>query len=184
MEAIIVVAIIGILLLIGMPSFLGTLNRTRLTGSAREVATLFQVARLEAIKMNTPVKVTYDPALRRFGAFIDQDRDGIEDAGERRLPSVVELSRKTEFRGQGEPANGAEAIDGWDDVPAVDGPSFQFDGSVDRIGAFRLADTTGLNVIEIRVETQATGRVVQRKYDPVATKYYTHMENDQPWEWF
>jgi prepilin-type N-terminal cleavage/methylation domain-containing protein len=184
-EAIIVVAIVGILILIGLPSFLGTLTRTRLTGSSRQVATLFQVARLEAIKVNAPVKIVHDAGLRRFYAFVDQDRDGIEDAGERRLPASVDLSLKVQFRGPGDSApNGANAIDGWDDAPIVNGPSFRFDGSVDRVGAFRLSDVNGLNIIEVRVETPATGRVVLKKYDNVATKFYTHMENDQPWTWY
>jgi prepilin-type N-terminal cleavage/methylation domain-containing protein len=184
-EAIIVVAVLGILVMIGLPSFLGTLNRTRLTGNARQLASLFQVARLEAIKFNTPVKVVYDSALRRFYAFVDQDRDGVEDAGERRLSSTLDLPLQISLRGPGDGApNGPEAIDGWDDVPAVNGPSFQFDGSADRIGAFRLSDLSGLNILEIRVETQATGRVVQKKWDSVATKFYGHMEYNQPWKWY
>ena len=66
-----------------------------------EAATLFQVARLEAIKFNVPVKVVFEVTEKRFHAFVDQDRDGIEDATERRLPLTVILPLKVDLRGPG-----------------------------------------------------------------------------------
>src|SRR6188508_1261886 len=138
-EALVTVAVLGILLLIGIPSFLGTLNRTQLTGTSRQLATLFQVARLEAIKRNTPVKIQYEHNMtagtRTFWAFVDNDRDGVEDTaeGERRLNDKVDLPRRVLFRGPGDSApEGAAAIDNWDSLATpTNGPSFQYDGSVD-----------------------------------------------------
>jgi prepilin-type N-terminal cleavage/methylation domain-containing protein len=184
-EAIIVVAVLGLLLLIGLPSFLGTLNRTRLTGSSRQLATLFQLARLDAIRYSTPAKVVYDSTLRRFSGFLDLDRDGVQDAGERAVGGAVELPVKVRFQGPGESAEGgAEAIDLWDDAPmGSPGPSFQSDGSADRAGAFRISDSHG-NILEVRVDTIATGKVVLRKWDPVATKFYAYLEGNKKWEWY
>lgn len=186
-EALITLAILGIIVLLGVPTFLGTLTRTRLTGSSRQLATLFQVARLEAIKRSALVKVSYDTTLRRFYAFVDDDRDGVEDAGERRLADVVDLPNRVIFRGPGESSpNGAESIDNWDTAAGVVspyGPSFQFDGSVDLPGAFRIADS-GPNVLEVRVETAATGRVVLKKWDATASKFFANGENDTQWKWY
>src|SRR6187455_3206277 len=114
-EALVTVAVLGILLLIGIPSFLGTLNRTRLTGTSRQLATLFQVARLEAIERSTPVKVQYEhnttTGVRRFWAFVDNDRDGVADSDERLLNDTVDLPRLMQFRGPGDSApEGAAAI--------------------------------------------------------------------------
>jgi hypothetical protein len=63
------------------------------------------------------------------------------------------------------------------------GPSFQPDGSVDQRGAFRIADGNG-NFIEVRIDTTATGKVVLRKYDPVADAFYYYLENGKKWEWY
>jgi prepilin-type N-terminal cleavage/methylation domain-containing protein len=183
-EMIIVVAILGIIILIGLPSFLGTLNRTRLTAASRQIASLLQLARIEAIKYNVPAKVTYDPTSRRFSGFLDLDRDGVFDATERPLSASVDLPRKILFQGPGDAAeNGAAAIDLWDDDAAIMGPSFQNDGSANLPGAFRIADTHE-NILEVRIQSTATGKVVLRKWDRVATKFYTHLENGQAWEWY
>ena len=191
-EALVTVAVLGILIMIGIPSFLGTLNRTRLTGSSRQIATLMQVARLEAIKKNTVVKVAYDTTLRRFYAFVDNNQDGNEDAGERRLPDVVDMPRRVLFRAPGQAENGVDAIDNWDSDAGVVvpyGPNFRFDGSVDRVGAFRIGDT-GDNIIEVRVSTAATGRVVLQKWDRDANLYRAAGENvaggeiRPSWPWY
>jgi prepilin-type N-terminal cleavage/methylation domain-containing protein len=190
-EAVVTVAVLGILLLIGLPSFLGTLTRTRMTGTSREVATLMQAARLEAIKKNTDVKVAYDATLRRFYAFRDFNRDGDLDSEDERLSDVAEMSRRVLFRAPNQAEGGADAIDNWDSatgVVAPYGPVFRFDGSVDRVGAFRIGDA-GANIIEIRVETAATGRVVLRKWDRDANVYRAPGENqtgDVPlsWQWY
>ena len=183
-EAVITVALLGILLLIGLPTVLGTLNRTRLTGTTREIATLLQVARLEAIKMDAPVEVNYDVGSNSFISFVDMDRDGLESAPDRRLGSVIRVPRKIEFRGPGDAApNGANAIDGWDNAPANPGPVFRPDGSADRVGAYRFRDSNN-NILEVRIETPATGRMILRKWDPALDIFYAHLENDRRWEWY
>ncbi|MEZ5314473.1 MAG: GspH/FimT family pseudopilin [Thermoanaerobaculia bacterium] len=183
-EALITVAVIGILILITIPAMLGMLNRMQLTGVSRETATLMQVARLEAIKMSAPVEVRYDSTQNRLIAFLDFDRDGIRNGADRLLSAEVRLPRRVQFRGPGDAApNGANAVDGWDDAPAKPGPTFLPDGSVDRVGAFRFMDSGG-QIIEVRVETPATGRIAMKKWDSVLSKFYAQKEENREWIWF
>ena len=182
-EALVTIAVTGILLLISIPAFLGMLNRMRLTGIARESATLMQVARLEAIKMSAPVEIQYEASGNRLMGFVDFDRDGIEGATDRRLTSEVRLPMRVEFRGPGDAApNGANAIDGWDDAPAKLGPTFNPDGSVDRVGAYRFTDSAG-QILEVRIETPATGRIALRKWDSALTRFYAQKEENREWIW-
>ncbi len=194
-EALITVAILGIIVLIGIPSFLGTLVRTRLTVSSRQISSLLQVARLEAIKRNTDVKVSYDSTLRRFYAFVDNNHDGNEDTadGEKRLPDVIDLPRNVLLRTHGEGENGNGAIDNWDTatgVVAPFGPLFHFDGSAEITGAFRIGDTRD-NILEVRVATPATGRIVIQKWDRATSDTFRASgENvsgsgiQSAWEWY
>lgn len=182
-EAIITVAVIGILVMIGVPTFIGSLSRSRLTGTAREVATLMQVARLEAIKLNAPTEVNYDATANQFFVFVDIDRNGVESAADHRLTSVVRPSRKIQFRGPADAVpNGPDAIDIWDDAPANTGPIFNPDGSADRAGAYRF-HSEGNNYIEVRIETPATGRIALRKWDSVLNAYFAHLESNRVWIW-
>ena len=90
------------------------------------------------------------------------------------------------LRGPGDvAAEGAEAIDNWDSLsPPTNGPSFQYDGSVDDVGAFRISDT-GENFIEVAIATAATGRVVLRKWKRSDNKFYELGQGgtDQ-WPWY
>jgi prepilin-type N-terminal cleavage/methylation domain-containing protein len=184
MEMIVVVAIIGILALISAPAFLRMLNRYKLTGTAREVNSLMQAARLEAIKLGAPAQVNYEAATNEFIAWVDLNRDGLlASPPDRILAGKVAIPVKVEFWGPGDGgANGVNAIDGWDDAPANLGPIFRSDGSVDRVGAFRLKDTNN-NFLEVRVETPATGRMVMKKYFEADSAFFLNGEAGHKWEW-
>ncbi len=182
LEALVVVFIVGILVLMVAPAFLNMFNRIKLTGTAREIASLMQAARMESIKMGAPAFVVYDTAENRFYAFVDLDRDGTESDADRVLAATVPVPTKVEFRGPGDGAiAGTNAIDGWDDAPAQEGPIFRSDGSVDRVGAYRLRDSNG-NYLEVRVETPATGRIVLRKRDEDGV-FYLNGESGHNWTW-
>lgn len=184
-ETLIVVAVIGILVLISAPAFLGMLNRFKLTGASREVASLMQAARMEAIKMNAPAQVNYDSTSNTFIAFVDLNRDNVlASPPDRLLAAYVPVPKRIFFQGPGDGApNGANAIDGWDDAPARLGPIFNPDGSADRVGAFRLRDS-GANYLEVRVETPATGRIVLRKRDKDDGVFYLNGESGHKWIWY
>ncbi len=184
MELLVVIAIIGILALLTAPSFLRMMNRYKLSGTARELVSLMQATRHEAIKLNAPAQVNYDAATNTFIAFVDLDRDGVQSAPDRVLAGKVIVPRKVEFWGPGDSGpNGANATDGWDDPPARLGPIFNPDGSVDRVGAFRLKDSNN-NYLEARVETPATGRLVLKKYFPGEAAFFMNSETGHKWVWY
>ena len=179
-----VVAVVGILLMITAPAFLNMINRFKLTGTAREVTSLMQAARLESIKLNAPAHVSYDATTNAFVAFVDLDNDLALSAPDRVLPGTVPLPAKVTFHGPGDfNPMGVNAIDGWDDAPAQDGPIFRSDGSVDRVGAFRFKDSND-NYLEVRVETPATGRIVLRKFDRGENAFLLNGEGGHRWVWY
>lgn len=185
-ETLIVLAVIGILVLITAPAFLQMLNRFKLTGTTREVASLMQAARMEAIKYNAPAQVSYEAASDSFFAFVDLDRDGLLSAPDRMLSAKVPVPAKVDFWGPGDGApNGANAIDGWDEATPTArlGPVFAPDGSVDRIGAYRLKDSND-NYLEVRIETPATARIALRKQDRDDGIFYLNGESNHKWVWY
>jgi len=183
-ETLIVLAVVGILVLISAPAFLKMLNRFKLSGTTRELASLMQATRLESIKMSAPAQVHYDAASNSFFAFVDLDRDGAVSAADRVLAGRVIVPRKVEFWGPTDgAANGANATDGWDNAPANLGPIYSPDGSVDRAGAFRLKDSND-NFLEVRVQTPATGRIVLKKWDRNDAAFFANGEDGHKWEWY
>ncbi len=184
-ETLIVLAVIGILVLISAPALLSMMNRFKLSGTTREVASLMQAARMESIKLNAPTQVNYDATSNTFIAFVDMDRDDTFSVGDRMLPGRAIVPTKVEFWGPGDgAANGVNAVSGWDDAaPIRPGPVFRPDGSVDRVGAFRFKDTND-NFLEVRVETPATGRIVLKKYFPDQSLFFQNGENGNKWVWY
>lgn len=190
-ELLVVIALIAILTLIGLPWLLGTLNRAKLVGAAKETATLFQVARLEAIKQNRNTFVQYDSATDSIFAFVDLDGDGaFTDGTDRYIVQNFRLPKGVAFQGPTDVGPGlANAIDGWDVAAScadeLPGPIFRVDGSANCAGAFRFGDQMG-NFLETRVEFPATGKVVIQKWfgggDPNAN-WYENGEANQRWTW-
>jgi type IV fimbrial biogenesis protein FimT len=75
-ELMIIVAIVGILVAIGTPSFNSTISSSRLTTYANEFVTALNLARSEAIKRGQPVVVRETGANWEAGwrVFVDIDR--------------------------------------------------------------------------------------------------------------
>ncbi len=185
LEMLIVLLLLGILAVIGIPALLNILNRLKLTGNAREVATLMQVARLEAVKLNAPAEVNYDAPNRLFFAFVDLDFDGAFDPTvDRQISGQMPLASGVSLWGPTDPGpDDTNAIDGWDvGAGANPGPIFNPDGSAQRVGAYRLRDRRN-NVIEVRIETPATGRVILQKWFPALTQFYENGEQGHRWVW-
>ena len=91
LETLVVVAVIGILVLISAPAFLKMMNRFKLTATARELTSLLQAARMEAIKLNAPAQVSYDTVTNSFVGFVDLDRDDVLSAADRVLGAKVPI---------------------------------------------------------------------------------------------
>lgn len=99
LELMIVVALIAITLVIGVPSFQGVINSSRITAPANDLLAAVQSARIEAVRTGRRTVVCRSdnpdaatPACAAVGAtwtgwvsFVDADGDGVLDAGERLL---------------------------------------------------------------------------------------------------
>jgi len=71
-ECIVVIAIIAILAAVGIPAFSHWLPNYRLKSVSRDIFSNMQLAKMEAVKRNRDVSVSFDPA----GSYILQDDDG------------------------------------------------------------------------------------------------------------
>lgn len=189
-EVLVVIALIGIMALFGYPSLLGTLNRLRLTNTAREAAVFMQIARMEAAKRSLSTQVVYqDQASSLIGkpallAFADTNANSVFDNGtDKILAGPYPLGKGVDLWGPGDAAKeGAAAISGW----TGDGPVFNINGSVQSVGAFRFRDQNG-NIIETRVEFAGTGKVVLRKWigpdDDLEDAWKENGEDGNNWQW-
>lgn len=198
-ELLIVMALIAGMALWGVPAFLNTLSRVRVTSAARELATLMQVGRLEAIKrsgqngnLRTEVAaLTYDAATRSFQVEVDvapEDPDLGVFEPEMDLGGVYVLPKGVTVEAPG--GDEEDAVAGWDEVAVVEdqweGPIFLSDGSVRSAGAFRLFDSRG-NYLEVRIEFPATGKISIQKWfgggDP-DTNWFENGEANRKWQWY
>lgn len=190
-EVLIVLALIGVLVLLGMPAMLNSLNRSKLSGFAQQTATAMQAARFEAIKRGTPtpVRVEVHFADNSVIAYVDLDADNLYTPGtdvlvfQAKAPAGVMLEGPA---ASASPAN-TNAVYGFDAIGGGGVALFNSDGSVKKVGGFRFRDQRG-NIMEAFVSPQASARIAVRKYagDPNGTddpaKYFEADENPG-WTW-
>ena len=85
-ELAVIIAIVGVLAGIAVPSFVGWLPKYRLSSSADDIQSLVQNARLRAVKENAHVAVLFDPDNDGLDvdylAFVDNNSNWNMDAGE------------------------------------------------------------------------------------------------------
>src|SRR5258708_20775429 len=170
LELLMVLALAGVLVLLGIPSMLNALNRAKLAGFAQQTATAMEGARLEAIKRFTVARVEVHFADNSVLAYVDTDKDGVFTPGtdflvfQAKAPPGVVLSGpggtpadalKYAYTGFGAIAGGAVAL-------------FNSDGSVSTPGGFRFRDQRG-NIMEAFVNPQASARIAVRKFAGDAT---------------
>lgn len=198
-EVLVVVAMVGIITLIGIPAMQRLIYRTKVEGIARETTILMNLARYEAIKRGVPVVVEIDPAGGEVFAFADvhggldplAPPDGIFAAiagatarttdypiGRLPLPAGVTFS----FQAQTDLAS----VDGFNNDGNPDPPDdkaiFMSDGSVLDSGAIRFGDIRG-NFLEARIDPPGTARIELRKWDDADGEWYAFGEGDKPWRW-
>jgi len=85
MELMVAVGIASILVSIAVPEFKRWNESQRLSSSVRNIHSLFQMSRLEAIKEGRNVVVVFSEGVGNSGtylAFVDDDGDRVADAGE------------------------------------------------------------------------------------------------------
>ena len=133
--------------------------RARTLTSAKQIASVFQRARLEAIRRNAPG--TVELGTRGVVARVD----GVEF-------SAV-LAAGVDF---GAPA-GEPVVDGFGDS---DTARFTVAGGVEESGAFRIVGPRQ-SFVEVRIDPPATARVELRKWDGNA--YRAQREGGVSWTW-
>lgn len=174
-EAMVVIALIGILATLGLPAFLGMINRSQLLGTTRELAALMRSARIEAVRRGVPTVVI--PTADGFVAFVNNTVDAQgrftnlsidpdeREIGRLTFPRRVHAAAPTidnlvnSFTGTAPSPPFVPDLD-------ITGAVFLSDGTAIAEGAFRVADGTEDNFFEIRVAPRLTGRIVIRKFDP------------------
>lgn len=179
----VVLIIFGIIAALGFPALQNMIARSRLEGTVRQIGTLMQQARYDAIKNSTPVSVLIDIPGRSVTAFRDSRTTGTfgtQDVGEIAVGPVagIPLPRLIEFAAP----TSLAIVEGFHPPsPTTSGwVSFGGDGSVDEQGAFRIGDNRG-NFLEIAVEPAATARIEMRKWD--GTAFVAQGTGSKPWAW-
>ncbi|MEF3167831.1 MAG: GspH/FimT family pseudopilin [Deltaproteobacteria bacterium] len=95
-ELMIVVALIGILAAVAIPNLRQASQNARLRAAARDLMGNFQLARVTAIRSNTPCTITFedddgDNNYERYTVFLDPDRNYTFDeyAGDTRIKQIT-----------------------------------------------------------------------------------------------
>ncbi len=110
-ELIVVIAIIGIITAIALPNYMNYLARVRLKTTCRELATMLQFARTQALGSDEPWRVCFDAAVSRYHLL-----DGSEN-----ICQVIELANHP---GISFGSNNPASIDANHVVPPADGVTY------------------------------------------------------------
>lgn len=76
-EVMIVVAVIGILSAVAIPTYLTWMPDMRLRATARDVFSTFQKTRIDAIKANRDMAIVFDPATNTYSICSDPGIGGV-----------------------------------------------------------------------------------------------------------
>lgn len=121
-ELMIVVAIMGILAGIAYPLMLSWLPNMRVRGAARDVYSVMQRAKAEAIERGGNVAIVFNTAANTYTMFVDANSNRLLDAGELPLLSSGPMPNGVAFDNRAAPPLPAIEVKGADDI--VDGVSF------------------------------------------------------------
>jgi type II secretory pathway pseudopilin PulG len=197
-EAIRVVAIIGIASVLVLPTLQELIHTSKLRGIARGTTAQMRKARFEAIKRGVPCVVQISPATREVIAFADVHGatlvalpDGIfnPQAGQPPGATDYELERVllpagVSFKFQ--LLSDLASVDGFNNTGNPDPPDdqaiFLSNGSVNDAGAFRFGDQRD-NYLEVRIASPATGRVEVLKWSDADAAWHEQGEGGATWKW-
>lgn len=172
LELIFCIAILGILMAIGIPTYMDYLPRYRADGAIRRLFTELQYAKMKAIAENEDYFVVFDTASNSYSILKDKDSDGWQGLGSEDLIRTVNLD-------EGFPGItfGYAAINNWADPPTAITKSIYFTGSPPRAmfyptglaknGSVYLKPTedTARNDRLRAISIALTGRIRIRKYN-------------------
>ncbi len=188
-EAVVVLAILGMVIAVGIPRALDSAHRSRFEGFLQQAQAFLHRAKLDAVRSGAPVMVWIeaDSTTPRVVASADVPPLAV--------PAGLAVAGP---QGPGDAFDGLTGIDAGAarrSLEVVRGDAravvFRGDGSVHDAGAFRFADDSG-NFLELRVAPQATARIAIRKYDPDPglaanpiddSRWYERGEGGRSWRW-
>jgi prepilin-type N-terminal cleavage/methylation domain-containing protein len=181
-ELLIALVVALLLLAVSVPALQNLISRQRLEGYARNVATLAQRARHEALTHGVPAVVAIDgdsvvAFVDLHGATLADPPDGLFN------PDGTAPYRATDYEIGRHPAPkhvALEGIDGFTEVGDDRRAIFQTDGSISDTGGFRVNDVRG-NRLDVRIAPRATGRVTMLKWD--GSGWRANGEGGHSWSW-
>jgi hypothetical protein len=197
-EAILVVAIVGIASALLLPAMQQLLHTSKMRGICRSTSAQLRKARFEAIKRGVPCVVRISPASREIIAFADVHGPALTDlpdgifnpvAGQPPGATDYELERVVlpagiSFRFLAD--MDLDSVDGFTNTGNPDPPDdqaiFLSDGSANDSGAFRFGDQRG-NYLEVRVDPPATARIEVRKWSDADGVWRSQGEGGTTWSW-
>ena len=173
-EILVVLALLGVMALIGYPALMNVIRRSTVETAVREVSMQIRAARLEAIKQSDSTYVQADIAARRVVVWRENDAVTGRSAGDEQI-SAVTLPSRMSFTGP--PAD----VDATVGMLPLDYMEFLPSGAAAGTGpmAIRLADERG-NYLEVRVDPPATAKVTIRKH---LGTWKFQGEGGQQWNW-
>jgi prepilin-type N-terminal cleavage/methylation domain-containing protein len=179
-EALVVLAIMSVLLMLGTPELLRVIRRSKLEGYAQTVAGTMRICRFEAVRQNVNTRLFVDYTNNQvLAATVDAAGNPVEVLGTQPLPS------KIDFWAWSQDPRKDKAIVGFTTTATGGWVEFRPNGSANTTGGIRLAD--GNNYLEVAVATQATGRIELRKSEPdpktSAIAYRVNGEREYSWNW-
>ena len=179
LESIVMLALLGLLVVMGFPALLNTIHRAKVETTVREAAMELRAARLEAVKRSVPTYVEADLTNDRLVVWRESgDTLGFSDDDE--LVRQLGLPEGLHFWG---PADGApEGPDATFGLPAENYLTFEANGAADFVGAIRFGDGRD-NFLELRVDPPATARVTTRKWDGATNRWLERGEGGKQWSW-
>jgi prepilin-type N-terminal cleavage/methylation domain-containing protein len=187
-ELLVVLALAGVIIGMGLPAMMNALLRAKLTGFAQQACAAMQGARLEAIKRSSQARVEVHFADNSVIAWVPVNNDTVYTPGTDVLVMKVSAPSGVVLQGPG-PVSTANvaAVSGFDLISGGGVAYFNSDGSVAKLGGFRFRDKRD-NIMEAFVSPVASARIAVRKYagDPNGSddllKY--HEADEQPgWTW-
>lgn len=101
LELMVIVAIAGIIMVVGIPSFNQSISNSRLTTNIHQLVSALNLARSEAVKRNSTVSVKKSGSEWESGwtVFSDFDGDGVQEAGDTLLRTYDALPNNYTLRG-------------------------------------------------------------------------------------
>ncbi|MBF0379269.1 MAG: GspH/FimT family pseudopilin [Desulfamplus sp.] len=165
-EVMVVIAIVSVLASIAIPNIIEWLPEQRLKSAARDVVSIMQEAKLEAIKQNRTITLFFNTSVSPGYYFFDTDNDNTYDAGEKRI-MIADYKSGINF-GSGAAANNWSGISVPSNGVSFGGNrcSFTSRGFSNTLGTVYLENKN--NDICFAITVTATGLINLRKYNGAA----------------